>query len=348
MGEQLVVTNRFTATIPLKGDPNFRCDLQVGAEAFVTNVDLLETEEKVTVRMSKFIQGKGVNFNVEALVHNLARPSTLLAPKPAEERKAAKKGASAKPAPVVDAAPAWAKRSSKDPKTGEETPLAAATVHKQWPAHVKFDKGLQVAVAKSWATASMHLLSTAVPQYDHNKDILVVKRGAAVEVWTRREFKKHEIVFAPVSPIVKDHYWTKGRSVLLQGGSALHPSHKHFVMERSPTVAEGEEYTFSLFWNVERTSDPSEANLHLEYPKMEVEASVVLPNGRKAVEADATHAAALVPPVLTNKTPVAKYTRLVAINDLNLQKIDEEKEKKRKQERLDAAAASAAKKPKHT
>ena len=52
--------------------------------------------------------------------------------------------------------------------------------------------------------------------------------------------------------------------------------------------------------------------------------------------------------MLTNKTPVAKYTRLVAINDLDLQKIDEEKEKKRKQERLDAAAASAAKKPKHT
>ena len=164
-------------------------------------------------------------------------------------------------------------------------------------------------------------------------------------MWTRREFKKHEIVFAPVSAVVKDHYWTRGRSVLLQGGNALHPSHKHFVMERSPTVAEGEDYTFSLFWNVERTNDPSEANLHLEYPKMEVEASVVLPNGRKAVEADATHAAALVPPVLTNKTPVAKYTRLVAINDLTLQKIDEERELKRKQERV-AAAESAAKKAK--
>ena len=106
-------------------------------------------------------------------------------------------------------------------------------------------------------------------------------------------------------------------------------------MERSPTVAEGEEYTFSLFWNVERTNDPSEANLHLEYPKMEVNASVVLPNGRKAVDADATHAAALVPPVLTNKTPVDAHTRLVAINDLNLQKIDEEKELKRKQEKAE-------------
>ena len=72
----------------------------------------------------------------------------------------------------------------------------------------------------------------------------------------------------------------------------------------------------------ERTNDSSEANLHLEYPQVEITASVKLPNAKKAVVADATHAAALVPPVLTNKTPVDKHTRLVAINDLNLQKID--------------------------
>ena len=111
-------------------------------------------------------------------------------------------------------------------------------------------------------------------------------------------------------------------------------------------MGNNEDHTFSLFWAVERTNVPSEANLQLVHPKMEVEASVVLPNGKKAVVADATHAAALVPPVLTNKTPVAKHTRLVAMNDLNLQKIEEEKEQKRKQERADAAA-SAAKKPKH-
>ena len=76
---------------------------------------------------------------------------------------------------------------------------------------------------------------------------------------------------------------------------------------------------------------------------MEITASVKLPNAKKAVVADATHAAALVPPVLTNKTPVDKHTRLVAINDLNLQKIDEEKELKRKQDKADAAASAAKK-----
>ena len=68
---------------------------------------------------------------------------------------------------------------------------------------------------------------------------------------------------------------------------------------------------------------------------MEITASVKLPNAKKAVVADATHAAALVPLVLTNKTPVDKHTRLVAINDLNLQKIDEEKDLKRKQDKAE-------------
>ena len=341
VGEQLVVKNRFTACVPVKGNSEFRCDLQVGEEAIITDVGLLETEGKVTVAMSKVIQKTLVHFKVEAKVDNLARPSAV--PAPPEKTKTAKQGTPNKPTTVPDAAPAWTKRVMKNPKTGEDIDAPTAIVDKQWSAHLRLDKGTQVTVAKHWATASMHLLSTVVPTYDAKTDLLVVKRGAAVEVWTKRDFKKNEIVFAPVSTIVKDHYWTKGRSVLLQGGSALHPSHKHFVMEKSTLVAEDEDYTFSLFWAVERTNDSSEANLHLVYPKMEVEASVVLPNGRKAVQADAMHAAALVPPVLTNQARVGQHTRLVAINDLNLQKIDEEKELKRKQDKADAAASAAKK-----
>ena len=122
-------------------------------------------------------------------------------------------------------------------KTGAE--IQPATVDKQWSAHVQFDKNLQTAVVKNCAVEPTHLLSTTVPKYDPNRDILVVKRGAAVEVWAWREFRKHDIIFAPVSAVVKDHSWTNGRSVLLQGGSALHPSHKHFVMEKTAPVVEG-------------------------------------------------------------------------------------------------------------
>ena len=142
------------------------------------------------------------------------------------------------------------------------------------------------------------------------------------------------------------------RAVRLLARRQRTPSVTQALRDGEKHARRGDEgYTFSLFWAVERTNDSSEANLHLEYPKMEVEASVVLPNGRKAVQADAMHAAALVPPVLTNQARVGQHTRLVAINDLNLQKIDEEKEQKRRegkeqkrrQEKADAAASAAKK-----
>lgn len=174
-------------------------------------------------------------------------------------------------------------------------------------------------------------------------DFLVVKRSAAVDVWTNRDVKKHEIIFAPASTIVKNHYGTKGRSVLLQGGNALHPSHKHFVMERNPPVAEDEDYTFALRWATERTNESSEANLHLEYPTPEVASSVLLRNGRNTIAADAATAAALVPPVLTTNTPVDKQTRLVAINDLNLHNIDEDNDNHRRQDKAGASASVANK-----
>ena len=176
----------------------------MGEEAIITDVGLLETEGKVTVAVSKVIQQKLVNFKVEAKVDNLARPSVVPAAGPPEKRQAAKQGTPNKPTTVPDAAPAWTKRVKKDPKTGEDIDAPTAIVDKQWSAHLRLDKGTQVTVAKHWATASMHLLSRAVPKYCPKTDILVVKRGAAVEVWTRRDFKKHEIMFVPVSTVVKD------------------------------------------------------------------------------------------------------------------------------------------------
>ena len=279
VGEQLVVTHRFSTSVPLQSQPDFHCDIQKGTEAFVTNVDLLDAEGKITVRIAKNIKDKLTTFTAVTKSEYFARPSSMgeEEKKRAAEKKKVKKDAAPKDTPV-DAAPAWTNRSVPDPKTGVQNDLSRATVNKTWASHVKFDKDLEVTVAKHWATASMAMLSSTVPTYSAQSDLLVVERnnGLMREVWTRRDFKKHELIFAPVSSVIKDHYWTRGRSVLLKGGSKLHPSHKHFVMEqqRMTTVPAGpaagagsDDYTFSLFWAVERTNDKSEANLVLEYPK---------------------------------------------------------------------------------
>ena len=164
------------------------------------------------------------------------------------------------------------------------------------------DHDTTVAIAKQWATASMAMVAGAVPTYT-SKDLLVLKRGAAVEVWTLREFKKHEICFAPVTTVVRDSYWTVGRSVLLRGSSSMHPSNKHLVLDGRtrtgiPTNQDAKDgvATFSFFWSVERTDNLTDANLELKYPKLEVSATVLLPGAKKATAVDAGPAQTLVPP----------------------------------------------------
>ena len=188
------------------------------------------------------------------------------------------------------------------------------------------DHDLVVAIAKHCATTSMAMVAETVPTY-MAKDMLVLKRGATVEVWTLRDFKKYEICFAPVTTVVRDSYWTVGRSVLLRGSSSMHPSNKHLVLDGRmrtgiPTdqAAKDGVATFSFFWSVERTDAPELANLQLEYPTLEVAASVTLP-GKKAAVVDAKPAQVLVPPVLTNGKAIHTHVRLLAMNDLNLQKI---------------------------
>ena len=109
----------------------------------------------------------------------------------------------------------WTKRVHKDGKTGVETPLPAATVDKDWASHLKVDPETQKTVARSWAVASVAMVAQVVPTVGP-KDFLVVKREGKTEVWTKRAFKAHEIVLAPVGSQVKDAYWTAARSVMIR------------------------------------------------------------------------------------------------------------------------------------
>ena len=183
------------------------------------------------------------------------------------------------------------------------------------------------------------------------KDLLVLKRGATVEVWTLRDFKKHEICFAPVTTNVRDSYWTVGRSVLLEGSTSLHPSKKHLVLDGrarsgmpTPVEADSGAATFSLFWSVERTDNPTDANLELKYPTLEVTAAVLLPGAKKAAAVDAGPAQTLVPPVLINTKPITKHVRLLAIDDLNLQKITKAIADKRKAEPVEGRESKKSRK----
>ena len=97
-----------------------------------------------------------------------------------------------------------------------------------------------------------------------------------------------------------------------------------------------------MFWAVQRTDDKDEANLQLSYPKLEVDASVNLPSGKK-VKLDASPLAALVPPIWSTPATIKEHVRLIALNDLNLQNIEAEKERKRKEDKEKKQAEDRAK-----
>ena len=98
---------------------------------------------------------------------------------------------------------------------------------------------------------------------------------------------------------------------------------------------------FTLFWAITRTQDKETANLVLEYPEIEVKATVVLPGKKRklAVEMSEKRLQDLRPPVLTNPSSVKAHVRLFALDDLNLQKI-----RQRETERATAFAEAAKRK----
>ena len=124
----------------------------------------------------------------------------------AEKRKSEKRSA---PPSVDDPAPSWTKRTRLDEAANKQVELPTASYDRQWYKSIDHPVGDLVTIAKGWATAFIALVEQQCPTFS-NKDVVVVRRSATTEVWTKRWFKKHEIILAPVGSAVKDAYWTRG------------------------------------------------------------------------------------------------------------------------------------------
>ena len=157
--------------------------------------------------MQKLIKKKVMTLDVDAFVADIARPSEI--PEAKQESKKRKAEKSDDPPSVADPAPSWTKLQQRDESTGEQVDLPSASNDRQWHKKLGHPTADLVTIAKGWATTSIALVGQQCPTFEF-KDFLVVRRGAMTEVWTKRSFKKHEIMLAPVGSSVKDAYWTRG------------------------------------------------------------------------------------------------------------------------------------------
>ena len=180
------------------------------------------------------------------------------------------------------------------------------------------DKYMTQAVALSVACALSQVAQCA-PKFT-SKDLLVVKRGAAFEVWTQRAFKANELILVPETLDVRDRFWSAGKAVLVDKSedllrNVLGPLH------RKPLVADGRyraspgdaTRAFSLFWLVTASKDKDKDCVNMEIVHTDVAMNMdgMLPGGTKIKQ----HYGATSVPLMVNPKPLAAKTKLVVMED---------------------------------
>jgi hypothetical protein len=184
-----------------------------------------------------------------------------------------------------------------------------------------------------------------------SEDLAICKRDGVVEVWTRRDFSRAELILAPETNEIKDRYWTAGRSVLCENGCDHHPSKKHIVLDGRMRAVPmpGASRPFSIFFCIQR-GEPH--NLVLGMSCVTLDVKVALPFQKTPLKRSLKEADGVQVPVAYNPAAIKKHTRLVLINDKQLQKIDDDMKKEavkaaeaktKSQAKADAAAADSGK-----
>jgi hypothetical protein len=169
---------------------------------------------------------------------------------------------------------------------------------------------------------NVNQLADMLPNFS-SEDLIICKRDDAVEVWTRRDFAKGELVLAPETHEIKDRYWTAGRSVLCEGGCNHHPSKKHIVLDGRMRAIPmpGGSRPFSIFFCIQR-GEP--CNMVLGMTSVTLDVKVALPFQKTPLKRCLKDGDVVQVPVAYNPNTIKKHTKLVLMNDKQLQKVDDD------------------------
>jgi hypothetical protein len=188
----------------------------------------------------------------------------------------------------------------------------------------KFESEAFLQMYKSQVFLAMFAMRDA--ETPTSKELLVVRRDKALEVWTKVPYKKNKLIMLPSTSEVKERYWTLGRSALVLGTEKLSKS-KHLALDgrlnKAPNkdTKADEQKPFNVFWAVERTTDKKLANLTMRHLDVEMSVSVSSAGTglkRKFGQID-TDSCQL--PFYANPEDIKANTRLIAMDDTSLLKI---------------------------
>jgi hypothetical protein len=158
-----------------------------------------------------------------------------------------------------------------------------------------------------------------------DKDILIVRRGQTVEVWTLRAFKAGALLMTPETTEIKPRFWTKDRGAIVRGSERLTPG-----KDRRPLVLDGrirgaiaQNKSFSMFWMVQRSDDDTEHNMVMEYPVVTASVDVSLGSIKRKISNDWPKDMFPQCPILINPKKIDASKRLVTAEDEELKELSE-------------------------
>ena len=319
VGKEVILKKRRTGT----GENDIKKDVPALAVGIITEVPT-DSSKRVVVNFelcskpgsskSKPTAGGVVTCRLCVDDIELAATSEL---RPAEAKPKAQEG---KPGAKIFQQFPWLK--TQEGKEQEQEGVVPTIVAK-WDNLVVTAEEEKAGEIKAKVALLMQVFKTPLT----SKELMVVRRGKSVEVWTLVPFKKNALAIAPWTTEIKDRYWTLGRSCLLQL-DGMNSNKKLWAIDgrlqgKLPRDDAPDDKPVSIFWLIERTIVSKEANLVQEHATSSINITVQLTTGSKRKfhrTSDDTESTNVGMPYLVNPKDIAAHTRLIAMDDLNLHK----------------------------
>lgn len=121
-----------------------------------------------------------------------------------------------------------------------------------------YDPKVSIHYCQSALSLAIGRLSHAAPEFTE-KDLLVITRDGAYEVWALRDFKAKELCFVPCSTDLRDRFWSQNRVCRIGNSDNIATA---FDLDKKPMVIDGrnramvdDKRSFSLFWLIKQTTE---------------------------------------------------------------------------------------------
>ena len=328
-GDQVTVVRRMTWTFPspagsgskAKKVEEIRKDIPEGLEGTVegfADPDGHQVLLKVVLTLSsgpREIVHSAYSRNLQLTnEYNLAKAGASGATESENKKDEDKKGGKKR---VANCPPKWILGDS-DPSTCKLEP--------HWTKYLADkDETNKVFWLKSRIGVALESLAESLPTYSE-KDLFVLFRSNAQgvpkgEVWTKRDFGPHELIFAPLVSMIKDtHLTLQGHAVLgvPKQGLGAHLAHQPLALDgrgklllAKAGTLDSNEHKGNLYWCVQRTSTNQDANMTAESVAWEHQVTLSMPFKKKKSTVDWASKDLPTIPILINKNKIAKDTQLL-------------------------------------